>query len=265
MLVSFFVKLRGVLGVVHIMLWVKKVFPYVCLVVALGAVALDAYFNYVDWQTADRSSSHQAPLPDEEKEAVVQLYAARTYNWRKYFAVHSWIAFKEKNAKQYTVVQVLGFKQWRTGNAIDVKEDIPDRKWYGAMPELLQTLKGEAAEKAIPQIKEAVNSYPYAHMYYAYPGPNSNTFISHIIRHVPALTVELPPIAIGKDFLGFTKFWDESESGTGFQTSVLGLLGLTLGKKEGIEVNLLGLVFGVDVLRPALKLPFFGRIGMKDA
>ena len=35
--------------------------------------------------------------------------------------------------------------------------------------------------------------------------------------------------------------------------------------KEGIEVNLLGLVFGVDVLRPALKLPFFGRIGMKDA
>ena len=139
------------------MLWVKKVFPYVCLVVALGAVALDAYFNYVDWQTADRSSSHQAPLPDEEKEAVVQLYAARTYNWRKYFAVHSWIAFKEKNAKQYTVVQVLGFKQWRTGNAIDVKEDIPDRKWYGAMPELLQTLKGEAAEKAILQIKEAVN------------------------------------------------------------------------------------------------------------
>lgn len=247
------------------MLRQKKWYPYLWLLLAWGMLAYDATFNYVDWREADMSSSHQAPLPSEEKEAVVQLYAARTYNWRKYFAVHSWIAFKEKNADAYTVVQVLGFKQWRTGNAVDIKKDIPDRKWYGATPELLQTLKGKQAEEAISQIKKAVNSYPYGHLYTAFPGPNSNTFISYIIRNVSAFTVELPPVALGKDFIGFTDFMAPSESGTGYQFSVLGILGITLGKREGLEINLLGMVFGVDVLRPALKLPFFGRIGMKDA
>ena len=244
----------------------KKVFAgAVVLSLVFAAVIYDMTFNFVDWRLADRTSVGLAPLPAEEKEAVVQLYAARTYNWRKYFAVHSWIAVKEKNADSYTVYQVLGFKQWRTGNAVDVQKGVPDRRWYGAEPELLQDLRGEVAEKAIKEIKKAVGTYPYKHIYSAFPGPNSNTFISHIIRNVPELTVELPPTALGKDFLGYTKFFDQSESGTGYQFSVLGLLGITLGKAEGFEFNVLGLVFGVDVMRPALKLPFVGRIGMKDA
>ena len=31
---------------------------------------------------------------------------------------------------------------------------------------------------------------------------------------------------------------------------------------EGLELNLLGLTIGVDLLRPALKLPGIGRIGL---
>ena len=34
-----------------------------------------------------------------------------------------------------------------------------------------------------------------------------------------------------------------------------------MGWVEGIEVNVLGLVTGIDIRRPALKLPGFGRIG----
>ena len=37
--------------------------------------------------------------------------------------------------------------------------------------------------------------------------------------------------------------------------------GVTLGWTEGIEVNILGAVAGLDIRRPALKLPGFGRIG----
>jgi hypothetical protein len=37
--------------------------------------------------------------------------------------------------------------------------------------------------------------------------------------------------------------------------------GVLIGADEGIEVNLLGLALGIDVLRPALKLPGIGRIG----
>jgi hypothetical protein len=34
-----------------------------------------------------------------------------------------------------------------------------------------------------------------------------------------------------------------------------------LAREEGIEVNLLGLSFGIDIRAPALKLPCFGRLG----
>jgi hypothetical protein len=33
---------------------------------------------------------------------------------------------------------------------------------------------------------------------------------------------------------------------------------------EGIEVNFLGLVAGLDLRHPAVKLPGFGRIGLDD-
>jgi hypothetical protein len=37
-------------------------------------------------------------------------------------------------------------------------------------------------------------------------------------------------------------------------------LGVSAGGYEGIEVNVLGLVFGLDLRQPALKLPGIGRV-----
>ena len=51
-------------------------------------------------------------------------------------------------------------------------------------------------------------------------------------------------------------------SGSGFQLSLYGLFGILLAACEGLEVNLLGLSLGVDPVRPALKLPALGRLGM---
>lgn len=245
----------------HEKFFLKKSFWFVFLLtLAFLFIVFDSVFNTVHWQKADRQSAGFAPLPSEEKEAVVQLYAARTYNWRKYFAVHSWIAVKEKNADSYLVYQVLGFKKWRTGSAVDIQKDIPDRKWFGAEPQLLKDIRGEEAEKAILNLNQAVQSYPYAHLYTVFPGPNSNTFISYLIRHTPELATELPPTAIGKDFLGYTTFVQKAENGEGYQFSLLGLLGGTF-TKSGFEVNILGIVLGVDFRHPALKLPFIGRLG----
>jgi hypothetical protein len=50
-------------------------------------------------------------------------------------------------------------------------------------------------------------------------------------------------------------------SGRGVQLSVLGVAGVLAGWEEGLEVNLLGLTFGLDVKEPALKLPGWGRLG----
>lgn len=222
-------------------------------------------YAHSDWRTADRSSANIAPLPSEAKEAIVHVYVARTFNWHKYFAVHSWVAFKEKGAKAYEVYHVIGWQARNGGEAVVGKKDIPDRKWYGNIPELITDIRGKKAEAAIPQIKAAIQSYKYPNFYRMYPGPNSNSFVSHIIRNVDELQVELPPNAVGKDWIDDGDLYAMSESGTGVQVSVFGLLGVTLGLAEGIELNILGLSFGVDILRPAVKLPAIGRLGFKDA
>jgi hypothetical protein len=219
---------------------------------------------HTDWRTADQSALGIAPHPSEESRAVVQVYAARTFGWRGYFAVHSWLAYKEKDAKDFIVHHVIGWRLRSGSGVVVIEPGEPDRRWFGSDPQLLLDLRGSAAETAIPKIQAAAKSYPYPHAYRAYPGPNSNTFIAHIIRNVPELEVELPSNAIGKDWIGNGDFVGRSESGTGVQFSVFGLLGATVGIAEGVEVNLLGMSFGVDVARPALKLPFIGRLGFSD-
>jgi len=216
-----------------------------------------------DWRTANRDSAGVAPLPTETPEAVVQVYAARAFNWRGIFAVHTWIATKPANAKDYTVYHVVGWRARRNLPVVVADRDIPDRNWFGSSPEVLVDLRGKPAESAIPAIEAAVRTYPYPETYTLWPGPNSNTFTAYVARQVPKLRATLPATAIGKDFLAHYAPLDWAPSGTGFQISLAGALGLTLAAQEGLEVNILGLVFGIDFLRPALKLPFIGRIGVE--
>ena len=224
--------------------------PYLTVtLIAILSLVILANVTGTDWRNAPRDSAQIAPLPEVEPQAVVQIYAARAINWRGWFAVHTWVATKEKNAKTYTVYHVMGWQLRRTGESRMIKTDIPDRFWFGAKPTLVDSLIGEKAESAIPKIKAAADSYGYPNAY----------------RVWPELGVELPAHAIGKDGIGKGDFFARSESGTGYQFSLFGLLGMTVGKAEGIEINLLGLTFGVDFLRPALKLPLIGRLGMADA
>ncbi|MBI3064585.1 MAG: DUF3750 domain-containing protein, partial [Deltaproteobacteria bacterium] len=131
-------------------------------------------------------------------------------------------------------------------------------------PALIAELRGKAAARAIPKIIEAVGTYPYPNEYNVWPGPNSNTFTAHVGRQVPELQMDLPVTAIGKDYPTNGSVIDRAPSGTGYQLSLFGLLGVTLAREEGIELNLLGMNFGIDFYKPALKLPFVGRLGVGD-
>jgi hypothetical protein len=126
---------------------------------------------------------------------------------------------------------------------------------------LLADKRGEGVDALIERLQRAVRDYPFPDEYRLWPGPNSNTFIAYLARAVPEMHVDLPPTAIGKDYLPPGEFAALAPAGSGVQVSLVGLLGLTLGLREGIEVNVLGLVFGIDVAHPALKLPAVGRIG----
>jgi len=188
----------------------------------------------------------------------VRVYAARTVRWRGIFAVHSWIVVKEANATSYTRYD---YTAW--GEPIRVNGFAPDGRWFGGVPETIAAADGEAASRMIPKIRTAVAGYEWRSTgdYRAWPGPNSNTFVAAVLAAAPELQAALPPTAIGKDFPYDGDVFGRTPSGTGFRVSLGGYLGLTIGWVEGIEINFLGAVFGIDLRRPAIKLPALGRLG----
>lgn len=212
-----------------------------------------------DYRTAKRDSAKIAPNPDKAKEAIIQVYAARTFNWRGIFAVHTWVAVKDKDAKEYTTYQVIGWRLYRNLSPLVIMSDVPDRLWFNQKPDLILDIRGIQAEQLIPKIKQAVADYPKANDYSYWPGPNSNSFTAFIGRNVPELQLTLPSNAVGKDYL-FDQFFARTPSGTGYQFSINGIFGISLAYKEGFEINILGLVYGINPLTLSIKLPGFGDI-----
>lgn len=213
-----------------------------------------------NWRRASREPVGLAPDPATTEEAVVQVYAARAVRWRGYFGVHTWIAAKRSEAGHYAVYEVLSWGIRRRGSSVQVSERAPDGRWFGARPELLADLRGAGVDAVIDKIEAAVAAYPYADTYRVWPGPNSNTFAAFVLREVPEIRADLPATAIGKDYLG-TRLIARAPSGTGGQFSLLGVFGVLAGLEEGLELNLLGLSFGIDPSPLSLKLPLVGRIG----
>jgi Protein of unknown function (DUF3750) len=210
-------------------------------------------------RAADWSSARLLPEPSANPVAIVYIYAARVGRWRGIFAHHSWIVVKEAGAARYTRYDKVGW-----GSPVRTDGWPADGRWFGNAPSAIVAIEGEAAEALIPKIRQAVADYPYrnGNDYRAWPGPNSNTFVAHVMRQVPELAAALPPTAIGKDWLPTTDLVGLTPSRTGVQISLGGFAGMSVGWIEGIEFNFLGLITGVDVRRPAIKLPGWGRIGM---
>ena len=213
-----------------------------------------------DWRSASHEPAGLAPDPATTREAVIQVYAARVRGWRGTFGVHTWIAAKPTGANAWTVYEVIGWRLRWSDSAVVVRQRAPDAHWFGNPPELLIDKRGPQVDALIARLEAAVQRYPYAGEYTVWPGPNSNTFTAFLGRALPELALDLPPTAIGKDYLG-EGFVAKTPSGTGYQISAFGALGVLAGIEEGLEVNLLGLTFGVDPLAPALKLPLIGRLG----
>ena len=235
-------------------------FTYVFLVpLALHAVWWLSTDPAKAWNEVDWSSSNMLPPAIAKPEAMVHVYAARVGRWRGVFAHHTWIVVKERGASTYT-----RFDKVAWGQPVRVNGWVPDGLWYGHTPQLIGAVEGPAAEAVIPKIRAAVARYPYNRVggYSIWPGPNSNSFVASVLTAVPEAGIALPPTAIGKDFRADGHVFGRTPSGTGYQLSLYGLCGVTIGWAEGFEVNVLGLVAGLDVRRPALKLPGFGRIGL---
>lgn len=243
-----------------------KIFLLVFLALLLGPLGCSMIANgpgREHWSRARWGSAGLLPEPRDHPDALVQVWAARTWGWKGAFAVHSWIVLKEENAPEYERWEVVGWGVNRGLPAIRRNMRAPDAYWAGNEPELVAERRGPLAGEAIPKIRAAIEAYPWADRYLTWPGPNSNTFVAHLLRAVPELGIELPPTAIGKDFVGLVPV-AAMPSGTGYQLSLAGLLGIGIAAREGLEVNLMGLVLGIDPADLAIKLPGLGRLGLRE-
>jgi hypothetical protein len=197
------------------------------------------------------------PPAADDRRARIVLFAVPIGRWRTMFAMHTWIVVKPENGP-YTRYDVI-----HVGAPLRINAFPPDGKWAGHKPVLVASISGPVAAQAIPKIEAAVKSYAYRNEgdYRLWPGPNSNTFIATVLRAIPEAGLVMPPNAMGRDFRP-ALYGGASDSRTGVELNLWGLLGLKLGWVEGVEINLLSLVAGFDLREPALKFPGLGRVGL---
>ncbi len=210
------------------------------------------------WRNADWSESGVLPAPRASDPPAIHVMAARTGGYKGIVSVHSWLVIKRPGAAEYDRYDVVGWGQPVRHNAY-----APDGRWYSNVPEIVHTVRGDAAARAIPKLEAAIQSYRWSNHgdYTIWPGPNSNTFVASVLAQVPELGARMPPTAVGRDFPVDGK-WLSRGPGGGWRMTLKGLAGVTIGMAEGFELHLLGLVAGIDFTRPALLVPGFGRLGL---
>jgi hypothetical protein len=143
----------------------------------------------------------RAPLPERFPGAIIQVYGADVWGIRGKFAIHTWIATKQRNADHYEIFQVIGWRARHGRPVLSIEQGDPARDWFGSPAILLHEKRGPVAGELIDRIHEAVEAYPFAHEYTMWPGPNSNSFTAWIGLQVPELGLDLPAKAVGESWM----------------------------------------------------------------
>ncbi|MBB3935637.1 DUF3750 domain-containing protein [Aureimonas phyllosphaerae] len=211
------------------------------------------------WREANWSSAAVLPAAADDDEAAVYIMAARTGGLKGALSEHSWIVVKPQGAARYERFDKVGW-----GSPIRRNGYPADGRWYSNVPRVVARLTGEAAERAIPRIRAAIDAYPFAANggYRIFPGPNSNSFVAHVLRSVPELGAVLPPAAVGRDYPVDGRLVSLDAEARELRASLFGYAGFAIGARSGLELQFLGLVAGIDPLRGLLKVPGFGSLSI---
>ncbi|MGQ0484722.1 MAG: DUF3750 domain-containing protein [Hyphomicrobiales bacterium] len=233
----------------------------VVLPVAAGAVMAYGRGWPESWRTANWSSSGLLLEASAAPTARVLILAARTGNWKSIFAEHLSIVLKPEGAAAWTRYDVVGW-----GSPVRRNAFAAYAFWYGNRPYVVFELEGAEAARLIPEIEETIGRYLYTARgsYAVWPGPNSNSFVAWVVRNTGGFETELPPAAVGKDYLGPGFSVADAPSGTGYTVSFAGIAGLTAAWREGLEINLGGAIVGIDADDLAVKLPSLGTLILRD-
>ena len=151
----------------------QVVFPFLLLLNSIALVVVPDHAQAQYWWNASREPVGLAPDPVTTPEAIIQIYGARAYSWRGYLGIHTWIAVKPTQAKSYTIYEVIGWLQRRKMPVLVIYENVPDRRWYGNMPEILLEKRGDGVDALIEKIDQAARNYPC--LLYTSPSPRDRT------------------------------------------------------------------------------------------
>lgn len=211
------------------------------------------------WRHADWGSAGILRPAGADPGAAVYVMAARTGGMKGALSVHSWIVLKRPGQVGYDRYDKVGWGVPVRRNAFAA-----DGRWFSNEPHIVKEIHGSAAEALIAPIERAIAGYPGNRRgdYNIWPGPNSNSFVAYILRSVPEIGAAAPALAVGRDYLPGTLLLSVDPDGKDFHLSLFGLAGMAVGARSGFEIHFLGLVAGFDILRPGVKLPGFGRIGI---
>lgn len=211
------------------------------------------------WREADWTATGVLPPADASDDAAIYVLAARTGGLKGAFSLHSWIVTKAEGAGRYSRYDKVGW-----GEPIRRDAYAPDARWYSNEPTIVHAVTGERAGALLPQVEAAIAAYPYSARgaYTIWPGPNSNSFVAHVVNAVPELGARMPPNATGRDYAPGLLAFHVSRGAGDLHLTAAGLAGLSIGLTSGIELHLLGLVAGIDIMRPALKIPAYGRLDL---
>ena len=189
--------------------------------------------------------------PANDQDTILLLTGGLGFPMDK-IARHPWFATRRAGSTTWTVYEVGGGGE--TGDPIHNDPYVD--------PILHAVWRGGEATRGIACLEREAPKWIGALDYRFYPGPNSNTFGDVMLRKCD-LHASLPATAVGKDWRGVFGAGVTSE-GTGVQLETP-VLGLKLGLKEGIEIHIIGLSFGIDLWPPAIILPLGpGRLGFAD-
>src|SRR5881227_2242384 len=100
-----------------------------------------------------------APDPRVVREAVVQVYGARTMGVKGIFGVHTWVAVKPTNALSWTVYEIIGWRLRWSDSALVVRNRQPDAQWFGSDAVLYADKRGAGVDQLIARIDKAARDY----------------------------------------------------------------------------------------------------------
>lgn len=208
------------------------------------------------WDGKDCSATGLLPDPAHHSSAAIYVLAARTSGLKGALASHSWIVIRKPGSRRYERYDKMGWGDviWKDGFAADAL-------WYSNRPVVEHALEGQAAARLIPAIEAAIASYPFAAQgsYCAWPGPNSNSFIAHVLRAAPEIG-RMPATAVGRDFHP-RSFLSWQPAARCVELNLRGYFGVAVGLRL-LEIRFLGLVGGLDLERGAILIPAFGAISL---